>query len=152
MEEHMVASDRIQGNSSSTYGSVGSTADYSPLSLEQTAYPNSPDLYYSPLQTINYAQQSQYAASSNYYAPPSSGTYLGTTQAGSPAPSGQGYSSYYAPTSTTQSDWSPANTESREFVGLSGGTYDALSGLPLEPAPLNADLFQFCEPEPENPQ
>jgi hypothetical protein len=150
INEQMIVSDRTHESSNSAYGSLGSPADYSPLAIEQPAFPDSPDLFYSQMQTANYPQQNQYApapaATSSFYAPTSSGAYGGTIQAPSTTAGGQGYSSYYVPVSTTQANWSPVTTESPNFVAL-GGTYGTLGDLPLEPSPPNADLCQFCEPD-----
>jgi hypothetical protein len=148
MDEQMVASEQVQRGSHSPYGSLSNAAEYPALPLEQSTYPSSPDIYYSSLQSVNYNQQSQYSTSPTYYTPTTNGAYLPSQQAPAAAGGQQSYSGYYPPVPTTQADWSPSNTESREFIGLSS-SYETMSGLPLEPS-LNPDLFQFCEPD--NPQ
>lgn len=147
MDEQMVASEQVQRGSHSPYGSLSNAAEYPALPLEQSTYPSSPDIYYSSLQSVNYNQQSQYSTSPTYYPPTTNGAYLPSQQAPAAAGGQQSYSSYYPPVPTTQADWSPSNTESREFIGLSS-SYETMSGLPLEPSSLNPDLFQFFGPLP----
>lgn len=149
MDEQMAASDSIPRGSSSPYASMSNAPEYPAHQLEQSTYPNSPDLYYSSLPQVSYHQQSQYAHTPSYYPPASSGAYLGTAHSPPATAGAQSYSSYYAPVPSTQANWPAASTESRDFIGLSG-SYDPISDLPLEPSSLNADLFQFCEPD--NPQ
>ena len=148
MDEHM-ANETIQRGSASPYESLAGAQEYPSLPLEQQpTYPNSPEIYYPSLQPVNYSPQTQFAGSPTFYPAATNGGYL-SPQSATTASSGHTYSSYYSPVSTTQSNWSPAVAESRDFIGLSG-TYDQINDLPLEPSSLNADLFQFCEPD--NPQ
>lgn len=147
VDEQILTSEQIHRDPNSPYGSLGNAPEYSPL--DQSTYPNSPVLYYNSLQPVNYNPQNQYTASSSFYPATTNGAYLGSAQPASAPAGGQSYSSYYPPVPTTQANWSPSNTESRDFIGLSG-SYDQISDLPLEPSSLNADLFQFCEPD--NPQ
>jgi hypothetical protein len=148
MDEQMATSDQVPRGSHSPYGSLSNATEYPTLPLDQPTYPNSPEIYYSPLQSVNSYQQNQYSNSPPFYPATTNGAYLATQQ--SPATAGgQSFSGYYPPVPTTQANWSPSNTESRDFIGLHS-PYDTMSDLPLEPSSLNPDLFQFCEPD--NPQ
>lgn len=149
IDEQMVANESIQRGSASPYGSIASPQEYSHLTLEpSSAYPESPNMYYNSLQPVTYSPQSPFATSPNFYPATTSGSYL-TTSPASATSSGPSYSSYYPPIPTTQSNWPSATAESRDYLPMTG-TYEQISDLPLESSSLNADIFQFCEPD--NPQ
>ncbi|KIN03186.1 hypothetical protein OIDMADRAFT_52983 [Oidiodendron maius Zn] len=144
-----VACEQVHKGSHSPYGSLSNATEY-PEAPEPSTYPCFPDLYYSSLNSVNYNQQSQYSTSPTYYPPTTNGAYLPSQQAPAAAGRQQSYSSYYPPVPTTQANWPPSNTESRDFIEFSS-PYDKMSDLPLEPSSLNTGLFQFYESETKPP-
>jgi hypothetical protein len=147
MDEHLAASDNIQRGSASPYGSMTSPQEYPSLPLDQTStYPDSPELYYPPLQQhVNYPQETTFT-SPTFCTAPTNPTYL-TSPASATSTATVYSNAYYSPLSATQSNWTPTTTESREYMQLSG-SYGEMNDL--DSSSINPDLFQYCEPD--NPQ
>ena len=138
---------RRDGQSANNHGSASGSADYS----NAVVYTSSSHPYYAPVYSTSYSTPTtnQYS-SSNIYASSSSDTTYYSAVA-SPAVTGQAYDgSYYAPAYSgysSQGDWLSSTGDPRAFVG-SGTSYDALPDMSLDPSRRNADLYQFCEPDP----
>jgi hypothetical protein len=138
-------SARTTSNSSYRQGQAAAS-DYS---ANQAQY--SSNEYYAPGQASSgyWPQQDQTWNTQDASSP--SGTYDASYSDTAGASSvGSAYdASYYNTYAGYSPQWLAATGDPGAFVGT-GTAYDTLNGLPTDHSRRNADLYHFCEPEPDN--